>query len=531
MAYRGETVSLPVGAQGFSGSRNPSKMGPGHFSYVEGVDYDGGVLVKDGGAEPLNAVELGSGAAVLSGTNWSPSGGLNHDIVFLDTGDVLKDTGAGDFATTVATGLDEPTVYPAVFTAGGGETVGAVRKLFMYSDANQVQVLPGTTDVMADIADPAADWTAAFPIGGCMHDLRHWAFGVATDPHRLYYTPVGDHEDFVGAGSGTLSIYPGEGEIIVGAISFRGLLLVFKRPAGIYVVDTRDPTIANWRVERLNNAVGVAGPAALAQISNDLLMLDNGGNFHLMSAVQDFGDINTSNIGQISDISTFMRAETSLANLQKAVGTWYAARSKAWFMVPQVGSVINNLRIVIDFADPQVGPRFTLSRRDVGLSLWMRPNAQGVKKPTLGDDEGFVWLMDEEERNKDGEAYDFAFDTADTDLSFAEPSLASKSKNGQFLEIVADVVNESELNVTPLWDGQPATPINFSFGGAGVPLGSFTLDVDALAAAGIVTVRRKLDGSGRRIKLMAENSALDDEVRVSEFRLSFTVGDERTTQQ
>lgn len=529
MAYRGETVNLPVGAQGFSGSRNPSKMGPGHFSYVEGVDYDGGVLVKDGGAEPLNATELGSGAVVLGGFNWSPSGGLHNDIVFLDTGDVLKDTGAGTFATTVATGLDEPTVYPPVFAAGGGETVGDVRKLFMFSDANQVQVLPGTTNTMADIAGPAADWTAAFPIGGCLHDLRMWAYGVATDPHRLYYTGTADHEDFTLGG--TLPIYPGEGEIIVAAVSFRGLLLVFKRPKGIYVVDTRDPTIANWRVEKLNTAIGMAGPLCLAQISNDLLFLDKGGNFHLMSAVQDFGDINTSNIGQISDISTFMRSDSSLTNLQKATGAWYAARSKAWFMVPQVGSIINNLRIVVDFADPQVGPRFTLSRRDVGVSLWMRPDAQGVEKPTLGDDAGFVWLMDEEERNKDGVAYDFAFDTADTDLSFADPALASKSKNGQFLEIVADVINESVLTVTPLWDGQPSTPINFDFGGAGAPLGSFTLDVDALAAAGIVTVRRRLDGSGRRIKLMAENTVLDDEIRVSEFRLGFTVGDERTSQQ
>jgi hypothetical protein len=528
MAYRGETVSLPVGAQGFNGSRNPSKMGPGHWSYVEGVDYDGGVLVKDGGAEPLNASALGGGASILAGTNWSPSGGLYNDIVFLDNGDVMKDTGAGTFATTVASGLDTPTVYPPSWSTGGGETVGAARKLFLFNEANQVQVLPGTSNTMADIDTPAADWVAAFPIGGCLHDLRLWAYGVATDPHRLYYTAPGDHEDF--PAGGTLSIYPGEGEMIVACTSFRGLLLVFKRPKGIYVVDTRDPTPANWQVQKLNTAVGAAGPLCLNPISNDLMFLDKGGNFHLMSAVQDFGDINTSNIGQISDISAFMRAEVSLANIQQSNSGWYAAKSKAWFMVPTVGSIMPDLRIVIDFADPQVGPRFTLSRRDIGVSLWMRPNAQGVEKPTLGDDEGFVWLMDEEERNKDGAAYDFAFDTADTDFSFAAPELASKSKTGNFLEIVSDVINETELSVTPVWDGQPSTPINFSFGGAGAALGSFVLDVDALAAAGIVTSRRKLDGSGRRLKLVVENTALDDEVRISEFRVSFNVGDERTSQ-
>lgn len=530
MAYRGQTVTLPVGLQGFSGSRNPSKMGPGHFSYAEGVDYDGGVLVKDGGAEKLNATELGSGASIIAGTNWSPAAGDYHDIVFLDTGDVLKDTGAGTFATTVATALDTPTVYPPIFATGGGETVGNARKLFMFSEAEQVQVLPGTSDTMADISDPAADWTAAFPIAGCLHDLRMWAWGVASDPHRLYYSDTADHEDFAAGTSGTLSIYPGEGEIIVAAASFRGLLLVFKRPKGIYVVDTRDPTVANWQVQKLNGAVGAAGPACVAQISNDLLFLDKGGNFHLMSAVQDFGDINTSNIGQISDISAFMRVESSLANLHKSVGIWYAARSKAWFMVPRIGSVNNDLRLMVDFNDPQVGPRFLPNRRDVGISAWMRPDALGVERPTLGDDEGFVWLMDQEERNKDGDAYDFNFETSESDLSFADASLSAKSKNGEFLEVVADIINETELTVTPLWDGQPADPINFSLGGAGAALGSFVLDVDALSAAGIVTARKRLTGSGRRIKLAVENSAPDDEVRLSEVRLSFQVADERTKQ-
>lgn len=526
MAYRGQIVTLPVGLQGFNGSRNPSKMGPGHFSYVEGVDIDGGVLVKDGGAEMLNAVALGAGARIIGGINWSPSGGLQHDIVFLDSGDVLKDTGAGTFATTVATGLDDINVYPPHFSAGGGEDVGNVRKLFMSSDSNQVQVLPGTTNTMADIANPAADWTASFPIFTCLHDLRMWAGGNASDPHRLYYSVSDDHEDFLTGGS--LPIYPGEGEIIVGAVSFRGLLLVFKRPKGVYVVDTRDPTPANWRVEKLNSAVGAAGPNCLLQISNDIVILDKGGNFHLMTAVQDFGDINASNIGNLSEMSTFMRAEVSLTNIHRASPIWYAAKSKAWFMVPTVGAIDNNLRIVIDMSDIQAGPRYLLSRRDVGISAWMRPDAQGVERPVLGDDVGFVWLMDQEERNKDGDAYAYAFDTSETDFSFAEPALAGKVKNGQFLEIVADLVNETSVSIVPLWDGQPSDPINLELGGSSAALGSFTLDVDSLASAGIATKRHRLTGHGRRLKLQVENNAVDDEVRISEIRVEFHIGDERT---
>jgi hypothetical protein len=528
MAYRGQIVTLPVGLQGFSGSRNPSKMGPGHFSYVENVDIDGGVLVKEGGADKLNATELESGEMVLAGINWSPSGQLHHDVVIMGNGTALKDTGAGTFATSLVTGLSTPTVYPPFFVPAGGESVGATRKLFMCMESDQMQVVSGTANTMADISAPAADWSASFPIFGVLHNLRLWAGGNANDPHRIYYSTLGAHQDFTGAGSGTLSIYPGEGEALVAGISFRGLLLLFKRPRGIYVVDTRDPTVANWQVQKLNSAVGAAGPWCVVQISNDIVILDQSGNFHLMTAVNDFGDINASNIGVISDIPSFMRSEASLGSIQKAVGAWYPSRSKAWFMVPSAGSLVNNMRIMADFSDPQAGPRFLLSRRDIGSALWMRPDASGVDKPTLGDDAGFVWLMDTEDRNKDGVAYDFAFDTSETDFSFAEPLLGAKSKSGQFLEITADLLNNTQLSITPLWDGEPADPISMVLGGGGAALGSFTLDVDELASAGIITKRVRLTGSGRRLKLMVENTTLDDEVRLSEVKVQFTVADERT---
>lgn len=526
MAYRGNTVTLPVGLQGFSGSKNPSKMGPGHLSSSEGVDIDGGVVVKDGGASKLNSVALDG--AVVAGISWSPAAGSYNDIVFLDDGSVHKDTGAGTFATTLVTGLAPPVIYPPVFAAGGGETVGNDRKLFMFSDSEQVQVLEGTANVMGDIATPAADWVGSFPIFGVLHDLRMWAGGNGSDPHRIYYTPISNHEDYAGAGSGSLPVYPGEGEAIVGGISFRGLLLIFKRPRGLYVIDTRDPDSSKWQVQKLNAAVGSAGPRSIIQISNDILIVDQGGNFHLMTAVQDFGDINSSNIGLLSEMASFMRREISLTNMHSTVGAWYAGKSKAWLMVPLIGATEDNLRIIVDFSDPQTGPRYFLSRRDEALSIWMRQDAAGVERPVIGDADGFVWLMDEEARNKDGSAYSFMFDTSETDFAFSEPALATRTKNGQFLEVVADLLNATTLTITPFWDGVPADVINMDLGGGGAALGSFILDTDALAAAGIVTRRSKLTGSGRRLKLSVSNNAVDDEVRISEMRVSFTPGDERT---
>jgi len=526
MAYRGIVATLPVGLTGFNGSRNASKLAPGDFSFCEGTDVDGQVLIKDGGATKLNSSALGAPSKVLAGTNWSPSVGSDHDIVVLGNGQIRKDTGAGTWPTLLNT-ISAPSVFPPFFVRAGGESLGSTRKLFIFTESAQVQMLSGTNNTCAAITTPPADWASSFPIGGVQHANRLWGFGNGSDPHRIYYSTTGNHQDFTGSGSGTFSVYPGEGEQIVAALSFRGLLIVAKYPNGLYVIDTRDPDFTLWRVDKLNSAVGACSPWCMLQISNDILLLDNGGNFHIMSAVTDFSDISTSDVGRAQNLGPFMRANVSLTAMRKAMGMWYAAKSKAWFMVPLLGSVDNNLRIVIDFNDATAGPRFYLSRRDIACSLWSRPDVSKVRRPTTGDDVGFVRTMDTETRNKDGALYRMEFDTAEMDFSSVDPQLSGHVKNGQYLEITADLVRNTMIQVTPTWDGFIGTPFFVIVGSLGAALDNFVLDTDALSASGTVTTHDRLVGSGRRLKLSMLNTVLDDEVRISEIRVGFTVSDER----
>lgn len=527
MGFKGLIGTLPIGIQGFNGSRNPSKLGPGHLGFAEGVDIDGGVLLKEGGAEKLNTVALGAPSRIMSGINWSPVSGAMHDVIFLSDGTMRRDVGLGTFPTTLASGLNVPTLFPPYFMVAGGEAVGSTRKLFMFSESNQVRVVSGTGATATAITTPPADWSSSFPIFGVQHVNRVWGGGNASDPHRIYYSTTTDHQNYTGAGSGQLSIYPGEGDQLVGGISFRGLLILFKYPRGIYVVDTRDADVANWRVDRLNNAVGACSPWCIVQISNDVVVLDPFGQYYLMSTINDFSDVSTTDIGRANDIGPFMRANVNLTAMRKAMGGWYSAKGKAWFMVPLSGSVENNLRMVLDFNDPQIGSRYYLSRRDVGCSLWLRPDAQGILRPTLGDNVGFIRLMDQEERNKDGLAYQMFFETSENDFSFLNPELGPKTKNGAYLEITSDLVRNSIFTVTPSWDGVLGQPMNFALGSAAAALGAFILDVDVLSAAGIVTASQKLNGQGRRLKLSIENIELDDEARISEVHVGFTVADER----
>jgi hypothetical protein len=536
LSYRGIVVPLPVGQQGFTGTENPSQAGPGHLLYTDGAELDAGIIRKEGGAIKFNSSALGGGAVVVSGINWSPAGAVRRDIVFLDSGDVLRDTGAGAFATTMISGLNDAREPPAYFVAGGGETVGATRNLFLFSSTNQVKIALGDAGTMASISAPAADWTGAgnFPTFGVLHTQRMWAGGNKSDPHRLYYTTTASHQDYTGAGSGSLPIYPGDGETIVGAVSFRKALVVFKHPQGIYIVDNSDPTPANWSITPLTKAVGTLNQHTIVQVENDVLYMDVAGDIHALSATQEFGDFTTSDIGDQEYIHSFMQRYVDASKLRRTQGIWYGRRQQAWWSMPLLGSDDNNLRFIcrIDSpADPNAVPtrRFFMSRRDVAVAQWMKPNTNNVPTPATGDASGFVWLMDQDLRSKDGAGYPITFETANTDFGFFNDQLANRTKNGQFLEMAYEPKGNWDLTVECFWDDILSDTIVFNMGSGGAALGSFILGTDVLAAASVRSQRRKLSGSGRRFRMAATNSGAGQDVSISAFYVHVTPGDERTT--
>jgi hypothetical protein len=527
MAYRGISLPFPVGQTGFSGARNPSRLQPSHLSYVEGVDIDSDIIIRDRGASKLNTVSLGG--AIIAGINWSPVAGEHHDVVMTDGGNVLRDAGTGAFSTTMKSGLTVPSDIPPFFVAGGGEDVGENRKLFLFSSTNQVQYADGDAAVMNPIGTPPADWSDSFPIFGVQHANRLWAGGNDSDPHRIYFSQIDPHTSFSGTGSGHLAIYPGEGDGLVGGVSFRGLLVLWKYPTGIYYVDTRDPNVANWSVNKITKSVGAVNPQTIFQIANDILYLDHGGNLHLLSATQELGETSTSNISQVADLGPFMRSNVNLSAIRKSVGTWFDAKAKAWIALPRTGEVENGLRVTIDFNNAEAGPRYFLSRRDIISAVWMRPGADKLLKPVIGDDAGFIWLMDSDNLNKGGEAYKFEFHTANTDFGYADLSLAYKAKSTAFLEVVADVETTATLSIKVFWDDVLTETLTMVLQPAGAGLGSFVLDTDVLGTSGTRSARQRMQGSGKRLKLIVENEELNQEIALTAFYVSFGITDERVT--
>mgnify|MGYP001615418770 CR=1 FL=1 len=521
MAFEGQIVELPLGQDGLTGSNNIAAISPAAFIDATNIAYDSGAIRKEGGATKYNTSVISGAPTVLGGWDWFPTAGVQRMVVYTSAGTLLKDSGAGTFATTLKSGLN--TTCVPVFVEGGQEAGTNARKLFTFNGANVVQVLNADGATTSDITTPPADWTGSTqPISGCIHEGRLW--GALNN--RVYYSLPTNHEDFTTAGSGSLAVFPGEGERIVQIMSYKGILIIWKSPRGIYAIDTTSVTVADWRVARITLNIGSQGPLTAVATEDDVLFVDSGFNFQFLSGIQEFGQLGSKNLSNIHYFTEYLRAVANFGRMDKVRGVYYAARREAHFTVSALGSAVNSARVVVDFNRPDI-PRFRWSPRDVCESIWMRRDTSGIPRPLIGDNAGFVWFLDQPARSKDGLGFLGQFQTPHTDFSFADPTLAVRRKSGRFLELVANQTGNWATHVDIIWDGTSVQTVDFNMGTSGVALGTFIIGTDKLGGAIAAAIRHRIVGSGRRLSLRFYNNGVSEDFSISKAFVGFQPSDER----
>ena len=529
MAYQGYAAPILVGTDGLTGSQNLDALSPGQLLQATNLTYESGSLQKEGGAAKFNAASFGATTIVLAGADWWPNPTTQYTLVYLSDGTVRRDNdGSGAFATTMTSAALPHRPFP-IFLAGGQEAAARPRKLFVLTGQAPIQVITDGSAIMTGLALPPIDWSGSNqPSTADIHLGRLWCAGNANDPHRVYYSTIENHEDFQSAGTGSLSIFPGEGEGIVQLLSFKGLLLIFKSPAGVYAADTRDANVINWGRSRLSNTVGGVSASCAVQLENDVLFWGNGGQIQLLSGIQEYGLIGMRSLSQQAFLLPLLRAAIDFTQISQIRCVYYSAKREAHFVAPGKVSGLIDQRLVVDFA--AVNARFRLSDRDTCPALWLRKDATMVQRPTIGDYAGTVWLLDQAARDKNGAAYTSTFQTPWLDFSFLDPSLGYKRKNAQFLEVVhsSDIV-PSTLYTDMYWDGRYVETVSVPLAPYGAVLGVFVVGTDSLASAAIQSPRVELHGGGKRCSMIFRHNDPTANFNISRVFVEFSVSDERGT--
>jgi hypothetical protein len=324
----------------------------------------------------------------------------------------------------------------------------------------------------------------------------------------------------------TFSVFPGEGDGLITAYVYRGVLFLFKKPFGVYVIDGTDPNTANWTITRYSDAFGVGSPHSVLQVLGDLIAANSNGSITSLQASQKFGDFEAGDVLQNAKVEEYIRQQIDFTGIPFAHSVYYPEKKLALFSGQSTSTDVRNRLIAIDVA--RDNSRIYLINKDEPNCLTLRKDNQGISRPAYGTQAGFVFLMDQNTYNVDGAPFLGEFQTAYTDFGQVDSSLAGKNKIFDFLEVNYLPTGNNSFSIDVYVDGDFRQTLNFTQT-LGFELDSFILDVDTLAGDPNGNRNRKplLSCTGNRISFRVYNNNSNEAFQIERLIVGFRISDEQ----
>lgn len=499
-----------LGKDGLYGLKNTDRVPLGGLIQLRNATLEDGTLRTAGGAEKFGSA-LSGAPKILAGIDHFPTTPQQRAVVMANDGTLQKDDGAGGGWATLLSGLTVAGAVP-FFTAGGGEILNNDRLLFYADGVNQERVMVGDGATFAALSAPPADWTGtnrarAFVI----HEGYNWGFGNKNAPHLLYRSLNTNHRNFTSTVF-AVPIFSGEGEYLVGGLSYKGGLLLWKFPEGVYWYDTRSADVNEWRAFKVG-AGGMPGPGCCVLIEDDVIWIDPYGGVHMISATTATGSVRAQDLAY-RKLGRFIPDNISRTRLDTANLIYYSDKQQLWLACATVGSTSKDRRLILDLnAKGEVGERWSFDDRDVNEALFLRKDT-GVLRPMMGDDVGQLWKLDTVTRSKDSAGYTFEWWLADTDFAQLVPGWAGKLKNLHYLQVLHVPQSAVDHSIQVWRDGQLRQTLSVALSGGSVTLPvilPFTLGAESMQA----TRPRRLRGQARRLAFRGVSTVAGADVSLS----------------
>lgn len=436
-------------------------------------------------------------------------------ITATSLGNLFKERDGNLDAVTLKASLSK-VGRPGRFVVCGKEDGSLNRKLLYLNGYNIPQVLVDDGATTSDVATPSPDWdttatnAGARPWNGVVHrDRVVLVAPTGKDPHRLYISSPTDHTDFGTTNGTTRRVRSDVGDEIWGLASALGILWVWKYPVGIFYIDDSDPDPLNWVERTKSQAIGCArSPYAVCPMDDDAIFLSATGSFHLLSAVDALGGVRASDASGRLGLNRWLRDNLNLSRLGQVLSVWYQHKKVALFSVPSAGSTVNDLLLKWDFSgvERDLPVKFSFSRQNVPDTLALKRASDGIWKPVIGEG-GFVRLLEQDDRNKDGAAYTGQYQIPHLDFAHLDARLRWHRKIYEHLELIMEPVSAGTLTVEVFVDGTLKQTLTF----------------DATQKS----QKQKLNvGDGFTFSVRVTNDVVDEDFKVLSHVVYFKLGNE-----
>lgn len=324
----------------------------------------------------------------------------------------------------------------------------------------------------------------------------------------------------------TFSVFPGEGDGLISAYVYRGLLFLFKKPFGVYVIDGRDPDTANWTVTKFSDAFGLASPHSVLQILSDLVAANSMGSITSLQASDRFGDFDAGDVLQNAKVEDYIRNQINFAGIPYSQSVYYPEKKVAYFTGQSTSTLLRDRIISIDVG--RDNSRISLITKDQPNCLALRKDSQGISRPIYGDASGYVYLMDQETYNVNGVPYLGEFQTSYSDFGQVNAEFAGKNKIFDFLEVNYVPTGNNNFSVDIYVDGDFRQTLTFTqFLGAA--LDAFELDADSLTGDALSGRNRKplKSCTGNKISFRFYNNSSNESFQVERIIVGFRLSAEQ----
>jgi hypothetical protein len=522
VAYNGNIGHIPLGQIGLLTDVPPGEVPRGALIRADNVSFETGLVTKAPGSLRYNLAALP--ASVVGLFDWWPNVVTQRTIAACTDGAIYRDIGDREFSANVAIASGLGTLTPrCMFVEGGAETALREKKLFFYSGTAQLMVLAGDADEFEDVDFPAADWTTPrFPKFGFTHRNRLWSFMG----NRAYASDTADHENNT-TNNLTQAIFPGEGGDLIGGHVFKGRAFVFKEGGFVYFLDDTDIDSDNWVWRKLASNFGLASPHGIIEAANDMIAVNESGSPISYNAVNALGDVESADILRILQIENYVRSVSSLSGLDVLHAVYYEAKKQLFFTGRTSFRATNNTLFHID-ANRET-PRAAFWSKDSAECLALRRDLNKIQRPMYGSSDGYVYLMDREDRLVGGTGYTGEFKIGHTDFRFLDEKLAHKNKLFDYLAIEFIPQGTWDLEVDVYIDGTFSETIEYPMDIRDDGLGTFTLGSDVLGREETQTIQRPLHGSGRRISFHCRQTGSNENFALASMTVGFRISAEQAT--
>lgn len=510
-------VPIVLAERGLTGENDPYRIKTGDLTLAQNMSFGVGNLAeKEGGSAKVNAVAIAGGPILRCGFDWWATPLLQRRIVACSDGTVQRDAMTGTFASIGSGRVDAVTHM----IEAGLEAAGRNRLLLLNNGSDATAVISGDAVALTGLLHAPADWTGTHQ-PRFMIPFRSVLIGAGNDnnPYMLYASLSTDHTDYTSAGTWSLPIYPGEGQKLVGAVTAFARLYLFKYPAGIYSLNDSASAVSGWFAQPVSRQYGSAPtPHAMAQIDEAVVaFVSNTGSVIMMQeTLGSLTGVAFTDLSRVLNLRQLIRDNFELSRLQYVQMRWYDEKKQLHIVYPAKGGTLENRRLVIDFNEDRT--RVEISTKDVNESLWMEIDSSSIPRPVSGDNAGFMWKMDQVNRNVNGVAYTYGLTTAPTDFSDLDPSYMGW-KNLSRLHLEFQATGAFPCSIQVLVDGINKGTYSFDLSGAGS-----ALPFDLPGILGSPTLKRiwhDIAGAGQYVSLVITESGLNTNPRLSRAWIEF----------